>query len=949
MLGFSRSDVASLGESIQGAITKGITDTSSLGESAASALGFSRSDGAAVADSVKSAIGKGITDSGGVGESIQGAVTKGITDTSSLGESAASALGFSRSDGAALADSVKSAIGKGITDSGGIGESIGAVIGFSRSDGATLVESMDSLLGKSFGDTAKFGDSIATALGFSRSDSASLGESIQATMSKGPSEVANLVESVLLGLASQERARLGESMRSGVSKGVTDRSGLRESFAVAVGFSRADGGRLTAAVQSAMGKRFGDTGSVGESVRTGVSKVITDAASLRDAVAVALGFSSADGARLATSASTAIGKGVGDAGSVGESIAVALGFPRSDGARLADSVRSVAGKGFGDTGGLGESIATALGLSRTQGAQLGESIETALGVPRADGATLVASIRSAVSRAFSGDAGLADSITAVVGFPRTDGASLVESVALAVQFGRTDLQVAYAGASDLVLAGSPLEYAVIVTNNGPTSATGVVLLDTLPPPEQAVFGSATSSQGSCSHVSRTVTCALEDIARGESATVNIRVIPSPAAIGSTIDNIASVTSNVTDVDDANNSASQSTGVLPSADLVLSSSDAPDPVQLGQVVTLTLGVTNAGPSVATGTVLVARLSEHTIFRSATTSVGDCTHVSGTVTCELGDLPSGASAAANITVEPTEGGAGTSIINPSSVSSTVSDPNVSNNSASAETLVNTASRADLSVTVEGAPESMPIGGSLTYAITIRSTGPAGATKVVMVDTPPADARIDSMESSQGSCSGVDGSPAIRCELGDIANGGAATVNITITPTEAAGGTSITNTVSVGSRETDPDSSNNVAVQLTAVIALADLKVTKIDSPDPVLVGNTVTYSVEVTNNGPSPAIGVIATDTLPSNVAFGSASPSQGSCDHASGTVTCALGTIASGGTATVTIEVAPTVEAGGGTITNTASVASEVTDPDISNNSASQTTTVPKKADLAVTK
>src|SRR5215211_2533270 len=101
-------------------------------------------------------------------------------------------------------------------------------------------------------------------------------------------------------------------------------------------------------------------------------------------------------------------------------------------------------------------------------------------------------------------------------------------------------------------------------------------------------------------------------------------------------------------------------------------------------------------------------------------------------------------------------------------------------------------------------------------------------------------------------------------------------------------------------------------------ADLALTKSDSPDPVAVGGTLTYTIQVKNLGASQATAVVVTDKLPNDVDFVSASTSSGSCQHRAHTVTCDLGTILAGGTATVTIEAKPTKA---GTISNTASVTS----------------------------
>src|SRR5439155_2185587 len=84
-------------------------------------------------------------------------------------------------------------------------------------------------------------------------------------------------------------------------------------------------------------------------------------------------------------------------------------------------------------------------------------------------------------------------------------------------------------------------------------------------------------------------------------------------------------------------------------------------------------------------------------------------------------------------------------------------------------------------------------------------------------------------------------------------------------------------------------------------ADLAVTKTDSPDPVHIGQNLTYTVKVTNNGPDAATGVTATDLLPKNAGFGSTSTTQGTCSlkPEKATHSCSLGTIATRGKATNT--------------------------------------------------
>jgi uncharacterized repeat protein (TIGR01451 family) len=128
---------------------------------------------------------------------------------------------------------------------------------------------------------------------------------------------------------------------------------------------------------------------------------------------------------------------------------------------------------------------------------------------------------------------------------------------------------------------------------------------------------------------------------------------------------------------------------------------------------------------------------------------------------------------------------------------------------------------------------------------------------------------------------------------------------------------------------------SITIEVVAVEADLSVTKADAPDPVTAGSNLTYTVTVTNNGLDPSTDSTLTDTLPAEVTLVSATPSQGSC---SGTVTCSLGALAVGSSAT--IEIVVTVDPAAPcplTLTNTASVSGAEADPDPANDSATAET------------
>ncbi|MCR9132811.1 MAG: DUF2341 domain-containing protein [bacterium] len=135
------------------------------------------------------------------------------------------------------------------------------------------------------------------------------------------------------------------------------------------------------------------------------------------------------------------------------------------------------------------------------------------------------------------------------------------------------------------------------------------------------------------------------------------------------------------------------------------------------------------------------------------------------------------------------------------------------------------------------------------------------------------------------------------------------------------------------------------------LPDLEIAKtVNNSNPV-IGETITYTLSVTNPGVFKATGIRVTDQLPSGVTFVSATASQGSFNASSGIWN--IGTLAEGDTTTVTLSINATVNSGtlGNTIINNASItALNETDPELNNNSASVgITVVPESADIAISK
>lgn len=118
-------------------------------------------------------------------------------------------------------------------------------------------------------------------------------------------------------------------------------------------------------------------------------------------------------------------------------------------------------------------------------------------------------------------------------------------------------------------------------------------------------------------------------------------------------------------------------------------------------------------------------------------------------------------------------------------------------------------------------------------------------------------------------------------------------------------------------------------------ADLSLSMTDAPDPARRGNKLVYTLVVRNDGPEPSESVTVTDTLPAAVSLLSAKSTRGSCAGGS-IVTCSIGSLQSGESATITISARARVP---GTATNTANVIATTPDPFAANNTASATTTI----------
>jgi uncharacterized repeat protein (TIGR01451 family) len=231
-----------------------------------------------------------------------------------------------------------------------------------------------------------------------------------------------------------------------------------------------------------------------------------------------------------------------------------------------------------------------------------------------------------------------------------------------------------------------------------------------------------------------------------------------------------------------------------------------------------------------------------------------------------------------------------------------------------------------------QSLLVGESFTYTLTVRNDGPSRAVRTVVTDRIPDGLQL---ESATAPCAGE---PVVVCELGTLANGQQETLRFTVTAQRAG---AFSNTATVTSETPDADPSDNLDDAFVEAGTRADLAIDKTVGAHTVMAGQTVVYGLLVANRGPHDATKVTVTDPLPAGMRLISASPSAGRC---SGTtvLTCALGDLADG--ASVTIRVEAVAEQAG----STRNVASPTRDPNPRNNQ-DETTVTSELADLAIAK
>lgn len=490
---------------------------------------------------------------------------------------------------------------------------------------------------------------------------------------------------------------------------------------------------------------------------------------------------------------------------------------------------------------------------------------------------------------------------------------------------QTDLSIVKSDNSDPVNAGTQLTYTLSVENAGPDIAEQVVVTDQLP---AGVTFASGDLEGDSSVVTDQgnglIQINVGTLTAGQSRDITI-VVDVAGDFSGTLTNNASVSSTPDqDIDLTNNSTNESTVVNRIVDVAVAKSSSGTAIA-GDELTYTVQVSNSGPSQADNVIVTDTLDGFFSFVANSfdpgTSGANLTVNDQLLEFDIGTLLPGQteSFTFNVLVDSAASG---SLSNTAVISTSDVDSNSANDSSTDNVVLERQVDLVLTKSVDSAnvipgqdqvvytftvshAETTATSGSLSDALNVVVTDiiPSGLTGV-SINAPTAD--------STGFANGV-----VTVGYDQIPLGESRTFSLVSNVNETASGT-ITNTGSVASSVTDFNPNDNVdGATITAdpEFDLAVVKTVNVSDPSPT---DSVVYTVTVENSGPSAALDVVLTDSIPSGLTFVSAA-FDGLAGTSDGTtVSFPANTISGGVTAVATIEFTVDADADG-LITNVAQV------------------------------
>ncbi|TWV95148.1 gliding motility-associated C-terminal domain-containing protein [Chitinophaga pinensis] len=532
---------------------------------------------------------------------------------------------------------------------------------------------------------------------------------------------------------------------------------------------------------------------------------------------------------------------------------------------------------------------------------------------------------------------------------------------------KADIAVVKSTTSTSFAPGEDVIYTITVTNNGPSDAANVVVTDNAPTGTTIKSWTAVVTTGTVTLPAASGTGNINEsitkVPNGAVVTYTV-VVSTPATFTANLSNTASGSSDATDPVPANNN-STTTGITPSpkADIAVVKSTTATTFAPGEDVTYTITVTNNGPSDAANVVVTDNAPTGTTIKSWTAAVTTGTVTlpaasgTGNISQTIAKVPNGAVVTYTVVVA-TPASFTANLSNTASGSSDATDPVPANNS-STTTGITPSPKADIAVVKATTATTFAPGEDVTYTITITNNGPSDAPNVKVIDNAPTGTTIKSwtaaVKTGTVTLPAASGTGNISQTIAKVPNGAAVTYAVVVS-TPASFTANLSNTASATSDATDNTPANNTSTTTGITPSpKADIAVVKTTTATTFAPGEDVTYTITVTNNGPSDAANVKVIDNAPTGTTIKSwtAAVKTGTVTlpAASGTgnISQTIAKMPNGAAVTYTVVVS-TPASFTANLSNTASATSDVTDNLPANNTSTTTGIVPApKADIAVVK
>jgi uncharacterized repeat protein (TIGR01451 family) len=449
-----------------------------------------------------------------------------------------------------------------------------------------------------------------------------------------------------------------------------------------------------------------------------------------------------------------------------------------------------------------------------------------------------------------------------------------------------------------VIAGQEVAYDFEVTNKGPQVATNVTVFDLVPFGTTVVGLTVDNPDFDNAYCSAGGSCYLGTLEVDTVATINLVLQVNPDYTGDAVVNIARVSGDQADPNPGDNIATATVDVTQEAHLTIDKFDLVDAVMAGDLILYQIRVENGGPSDAQQVVVTDEVPAHTIFVGGSPQ---CVALPGPVVimeCQLGTIPAGENASVSIQVRVDEDTPDGTVIHNWATVSSPTDPDDHTDDEQTPVYQSHQNPTNLSIDKRDDPESVLAGTTLTYTLVVTNHGPAPATNVVVLDALPDGVTFASATTSKypfGMCAS-----GVFCILGQMAISDTETITIVVDVNPGQRG-HLYNAALVSSSNPDSNPKDNHDDEYTDVYARADISVTKTADPPVAVPGASLSYEIAVANLGPSDAIGVHVTDTLPTDLEGVTWSTTQGSCTlRANNALECALGDVAAGQSAIIAL-------------------------------------------------